>query len=279
MAGADGVFFQIVVDGMPTGTFVTSGGDGTYELASGLPRGIHDVEIHRRNEGFFGNSQFIEFVAVDGTLVESPSPYAHRMEFIGDSITCGYGIEGPDEFCNFTGDTESAYTTYAAIASRNVGAAAHLVACSGKGVFQNYGGDTNEPMPAIYDRTLTSDAMPVWDFQSFVPEAVVINLGTNDFSAPIQESDFVGAYVDLLTTVRGHYPMAAIFCVTWEHWGAQNQGYVSSAVTQFADANVHEVEFTIEAADGWGCDYHPSLATHAKLGALLTTELERTLGW
>lgn len=280
LEGPAGVFFQVVVDGAPTEVFQTEAGASPYVVASGLPAGTHDVLVYRRVEGFFGAVQFRGFVPGNGTTqVESASPYVHRVEFIGDSITCGYGVEGPNESCNFSGDTESAYETYAAIASRNVGAAAHLVAYSGKGVFQNYGGDPNEPMPVLYERTLTDDSGPTWDFGKFTPEAVVINLGTNDFSAPVAEADFVGAYVDLLGTVRGHYPNAAIFCVTWQHWGAENQGYVLSAIDQFADSNVHSVEFSIDPNDGWGCDYHPSLVTHQKLGQVLTTAFEQTLGW
>jgi carbohydrate esterase-like protein/GDSL-like lipase/acylhydrolase family protein len=274
--GAGGVYFEIVVDGASTGTFQTTGGDAVYDVVQGLPAGEHDVEIHRRNEGFFGDVQLLELV---GSLVESPSPYAHRMEYIGDSITCGYGIEGLDGSCEFSGDTESAYTTYAAIAARNVGAAAHIVAYSGKGVFQNYGGNQVELMPELWLRTLTNSAAPAWDFTSFVPEAVVVNLGTNDFSTAIQENDFVSAYVAFLGAIRGNYPSATIFCVTWQGWGATQQGYVTSAIAQFGDADVHQVDFAVDPADGWGCDYHPNLVMHAKLGAQLTTVLQTTLGW
>jgi len=278
--GAADVFFQVVVDGAPTSVFKTDGGPTTYSLLTGASAGPHVVEIHRRNEGFFGAVKFVGFLpGTDCTLVPTPSPYKHTMEFIGDSITCGYGVEGPDANCDFSGDTESAYETYAAIAARNVGAAANLVAYSGKGVYQNYGGDMTELMPELWLRTLTDDGGPTWDFSTFTPEAVVINLGTNDFSVAVDGAAFIDAYVDLLTAVRMHYPAAAIFAVRWAHWGATNEGYVSSAVTQLGDANVHEIEFAIESADGFGCDYHPSLVTHQKLGAQLTQTLHDTLGW
>ncbi len=277
--GASGVFFQVVVDGAPTTVFETTGGPASYPLATGLV-GPHDVELHRRNEGFFGVVRFDGFtVGGGGTQVPSPSPYVHTMEFIGDSITCGYGVEGADATCNFSGATESAYETYAAIAARNVGAAAHLIAYSGKGVHQNYGGGTTELMPELWLRTLTADASLPWDFSSFVPEVVVINLGTNDFSVAIDGSAFIADYVELLGEVRSRYPAADIFAIRWKHWGATSEGYVLTAVQQFADPKVHDLEFSIEPADGFGCDYHPSIATHQKLGALLTQTLTDTLGW
>lgn len=280
LAGAAGVLFQVVVDGTAAGVFETTGGSQSYQVVADLPAGLHDVEIYRRNEGFFGTVQLLGLSpGAGGSLVESPRPYQHRLEVIGDSITCGYGVEGPDQFCSFSGATESAYATYAAIAARNVNAEAHLIAYSGKGVFQNYGGDTNEPMPELYGRTLTNDPASSWDFASWIADAVVINLGTNDFSAPIAQADFVPAYVALIQQIRAYYPAAMIFCVSWAHWGAAHEQWVLDAMTQSGAANLRHLGFAIDPADGWGCDYHPSLTTHQKLGQQLTEALQTELGW
>ena len=280
LGGASGIYFEVAVDGQPSSVFQTSGGQQSYTLTTNLPAGEHDIAVYRRNEGFFGNVQLLGIEPGAGTTqIESPRPFAHRIEFVGDSITCGYGVEGPDENCNFSGATESATITYAAIASRTLNAEAHLIAYSGKGVYQNYGGDLNELMPELYLRTLTNDAASSWDFSSWTPEAVVVNLGTNDFSAAISEGQFVPAYVALLATIRGHYPEAAIFCVTWAHWGATHESWVQSAMTQSGDANVHHVGFSIDPNDGWGCDWHPSAVTHQKLGDLLATTMAAELGW
>lgn len=278
--GASAVGFQIEVDGALTGTFDTTGGMQTYELAAGLAAGQHDIRVIRRNEGFFGNVSFQHFEPAAGAaLVESPAPHARALEFIGDSITCGYGVEGPNEFCNFSGDTETVVASYAFITAESVDADAHFIAYSGKGVHQNYGGNTDEMMPELYQRTLTGEAASQWDFSSFTPDVVVINLGTNDFSAAIDGAAFSADYVELLTTVRGNYPAAVIVAVTWAHWGSGNEQLVHDAVATFADPNVLETQFSIDPADGWGCDYHPSAVTHQKLGAQLTALLKSELGW
>ncbi|MCC6523046.1 MAG: hypothetical protein IT373_10330, partial [Polyangiaceae bacterium] len=101
----------------------------------------------------------------------------------------------------------------------------------------------------------------------------------NDFSGPIAESDFVTAYVGLLSTVRGYYPAAHIFCVSWESWGATAQGYIATAIAAFGDAAVSEVPFVVDANDGWGCDYHPGQTMQAKLGAELASAIQATMGW
>ena len=280
LGGVDNILFQIEVDGQSTGTFKTAGGDQTYDVASGLPAGEHEVVLVRRNEGFFGSVEFLGFEpGADTTLVETPWPYAHRMELIGDSLTAGYGIEGASAQCNFSAATESFYGTYGAVAARNVNAAVHAIAYSGKGVFQNYGGDKNELMPSLWHRTLTNDAGLPWDYGKFTPEAVVVNLGTNDFSATIAEGDFEGAYVALLQDVRSKYPEAMIFCVTWAHWGASKEGWVTSAMAQTGDTKLRHVGFSIDPADGYGCDYHTNLVTNEKLGEILTQALHDELGW
>ena len=52
---------------------------------------------------------------------------------------------------------------------------------SGQGIYRNYGGDMTNTLPMVYTRALTNDATPAWDFRT-QPQAVVINLGTNDIS-------------------------------------------------------------------------------------------------
>ena len=280
LGGASGVLFQIEIDGAPVGIFETSGGDKKYDVAAGLSAGQHDIVIIRRNEGFFGDVEFVGFEpGVGASLVPSPWPYVHRLVLIGDSLTAGYGIEGASANCNFSAATESFYGTYGAVTGRALSAAVHGIAYSGKGVFQNYGGDKNERMPELWHRTLTNDPASQWDHSKFTPEAVVVNLGTNDFSASIAEGDFEGAYAGLLADVRQRYPSAMIFCVTWAHWGASKEGWVQKAMTMSGDPNLRHVGFSIDPADGLGCDSHTNLVTNAKLGAILTKALQDELGW
>ncbi|MEZ4296255.1 MAG: SGNH/GDSL hydrolase family protein [Polyangiaceae bacterium] len=278
--GAPNVHFQIEIDGAVTGTLKTAGGEHLYSVATGLPAGQHDVVLVRRNEGFFGTVSFLGFVPEGGaSLVESPWPYRHTLELIGDSLTCGFGIEGQSSDCEFSAATESCYGAYGAVAARSTGAAVHVIATSGKGVFQNSGGGQTDTMPDLWLRTIETDAQSRWAFSGFVPEAVVINLGTNDFSVSIRESDFVRAYVQLLTSVRRRYPAAKIFCVSWADWGAEHEGWVETAMRDSGDRNLRHLAFRIEPADGYGCDHHTNLATNAKLGRLLTQALHDDLGW
>ncbi|MEQ1569730.1 MAG: GDSL-type esterase/lipase family protein [Myxococcota bacterium] len=269
--GASGVWFEVVIDGVRSSPVVTAGGPQTFTL-SGLGAGEHTIGWFRRNEGFFGD---VAITGTTGALVDRPRPYSRVIEFVGDSITAGYGDEGPDQYCSFSGETENAYLGYAAIAARDLDAAAVLVAYSGKGVIQNYGGDTNEVMPELYGRALTNDPSSTYPFDQYTPEVVVVNLGTNDFSVPVDEPAFVAGYVGLLGQIRAAYPAAAIVAVSWDGW----PDVVAQAVAATADPLVSEVTFGYAAGDDWGCDWHPGLAMHERLGHELSAEIATRMGW
>ena len=277
----NGHYFTVVVDGVVQPPLATTPGEQTYPLAQDLPPGEHTVELYRRTEGSFGPTTLLG-VDLEGELL-APPPVQRRMEIIGDSITCGYGNEGTDP-CNFSAKTENHYLTYGAVAARALGAELSTVAWSGKGVVNNYGDDVNEPMPQIYDRLLASDGAP-WSF-AWQPDVVVINLGTNDFSTDGDppEGVFVPAYVQFLAHLRDVYPDAFILAIAPSLWGAEADmvaGYLQSAVDQRHTAGDPDVAFADVNVDwiGSGCNGHPSVATHAAMGAELAQTLQTQLGW
>jgi hypothetical protein len=131
----------------------------------------------------------------------------------------------------------------------------------------------------VWPRTLSGNPAEQWDFSKFVPDAVVLNLGTNDFSAPITEGDFVTAYVQFLDAVRAAHPSAMIFCVTWDGWGPMHEAWVQEAITMSGDPKLRHVGFVIDQTDGWGCDSHTNLVTNGKLGNVLAKAMDDELGW
>ncbi|MFO7177790.1 MAG: SGNH/GDSL hydrolase family protein [Pseudomonadota bacterium] len=282
--------YTVVIDGTVRPKLVPS--NGLTQVAMGLAAGEHTVELYRRTEAHLGESRFLGFDFGDGQLLPPPPAPARRIEVIGDSITCGYGNEGADMSCPFSPDTENHYLTYAAISARTLGAELSTVCWSGKGVVCNYGDDASscmDPMPGYYDRTLPQQAASTWDFSRFQPHAVVINLGTNDFSTAQDPtpSQFENAYVAFLEHVREKNPDAWILCTVGPLLNGADLDTARSSIenavarrTQAGDAKVKA--FTLsptDPADGYGCDYHPNLTTHQKMAAALTAELEKTLGW
>ena len=278
--------FTVVVDDMvqPKLTATT----GMNALVSGLAMGEHTVELYRRTEASQGVATFMGFDFGGGTLLAPPVP-TRRIEVIGDSITCGYGDEGPDMNCSFSADTENHYLSYAALTARALSAELSTVAWSGKGVVCNYGDASDScqnPLPTYYDRTLPDDAGSKWDFSRFVPDAVVVNLGTNDFSTdsdPTQEQ-FESAYRALLERLRAAYPNATILCTNGPMLSGNDlstlMGYIHNVITALGDEKVSSFDITPQdGSDGYGCDWHPSLARHEKMAATVTAAIKAKLPW
>ena len=70
-------------------------------------------------------------------------------------------------------------------------------------------------MPDRYKQSLDTEIAAMWDFSKWKPDAVVINLGTNDFSTephPI-ETVFNRKYTHLVKFIREQYGEIPIFCV------------------------------------------------------------------
>jgi len=278
--------FKVVVDDVPQPPF-TATGQGTHMLATGLAAGTHRLELYRQTEGPQGESRLIGLTVGGGALMDPPAGTSKLIEVIGDSITCGYGNLGTlaDTECY---STESHWDTYAAIAARALGAELSTIAASGRGVIRNYGGDTGGTMPMLYKRALTNADMPAWDFH-VEPQAVVINLGTNDISNNKGDPGdaFRDTYVTLLQTIRAYYPHTFIICIIAPLLNGSELttigGHIRSAVEARNAAGDANVEFfdriPAQTSDKFACQYHPNVAENILMADMLAGELRAKLGW
>ncbi len=282
-------YFNVIIDGVvKTPINTPAGSSASYTLASGLTNGTHTVELVKRTEAQTGEVQFLGFTVTDGSLLAPPPASSKRIEFIGDSITCGYGNEGTSQYQSFTTKNENAYMAYGAITGRILGADVTTVSWSGKGVIQNYGGNKDEPMPTVYPRILPFDKTKVWDSSKWIPQVVVINLGTNDISTvALDGTIFKSEYSKLVDKVRSQYPDAHIYCAVGpmlygETLASMNQ-YVTTVVNNkksSGDKNIHFIEFPQQdQANGYGEDWHPSIKTHQIMAEQLSKQLKADLGW
>lgn len=290
-----GHHYLLVVDGTPT-RLATTSGRRTYPLADDLDAGRHEVTLHRLTEAFLGETRLHGVVLAGGARpTRTPSPRTRRIELIGDSISAGYGNQGADAGCPFSPETESHYHAWGAVAARALGADLVTIAWSGKGVFSNRGSTTDrETMPTLWTRTLPERADSRWDGARYQPDAVVINLGTNELAVSTPDwSPFAAAYLDFVRAVRARYPRAQILCVLGpmlnDSWPEDRKALttareaISGAVatlTGGGDTAIGFLELPVQdGSTGYGCDWHPSIATHAGMATALEATLRARLGW
>ena len=122
--------------------------------------------------------------------------------FVGDSITCGYGVDDPVKEHHFKTSTEDATKTYAFKTAQALNADWSFVSVSGWGIISGYTGDAkknaNSVIPRVYDKLGFSWGNTIfginpgnisWNFDSYQPDFVVINLGTNDATYTKKKAD------------------------------------------------------------------------------------------
>lgn len=262
--------------------------DSVVTLCTALPAGRHTARLMYCMEGYEYLPEFWGFLT-DGQLTDMDPLPTKKFEFVGNSITCGYGNEGrlgeP-----FLFETENHYYGYAQLTMRRLGAVASIIARSGIGAYRNYAGPkTGSPgynMPAQYEHTLYNDQSERWDFSRWQPDIVCINLGTNDLSTePYDTALLKQGYQTLLKQVRTNNPKAKIVFLC----GSMLNGDVLALckkilneVTEEArkagDKQVYRFDFSPQDGSlGYGTDYHPSLERHQKMADELTPFLRQLM--
>jgi lysophospholipase L1-like esterase len=283
--------FAVVVDGAVSSQVLkVISGTTQYTLATGLASGAHDMVVWRRTEGNQGENRFLGLEVIGGQLQAPPAPADRRIEIYGDSITAGYGMDGAGPNCSFSADTENSYLAYGAVTARELDVDLHTVAWSGIGMYRNYGvtGASSDAMPSVYARTLPTQSSSVWDFNAWQPHAVVINLGTNDASTNGDPgTPYETAYLTLVRSLRQKYPNTFFVLTIGPMLDGSSltaiKGHLQTVISTRSsegDTKMSFLEFPVQvAADGYGCDWHPSPTTNAKMAKLLTAELKTRLGW
>ncbi len=297
-------YFNVIIDnGTPTSLMVSSA-QYIYPLARGLADGVHTVELFKRTESNVGKTEFDGFQLEAGKNLLSPDPLpAKKIEFIGNSITCGYGDEASytatqlQTITGFNSVNENNYKAWGAITARNLNAQYSCIAYSGRGLYRNNSGSITGTLPQIYDYVIPDEATVVWDHTKFIPDVIVINLGTNDFSAEasgyadVDSATFVNTYVDFISKLRGYYPKTKIICVVgvmmsdyWpagkKHW-TRIQQYVTAVKdfkNQNGDKDVYYFKLNPQNAP-YGEDWHPTVQTQNSMATNLTNFINTLNVW
>lgn len=215
--------FNVLVDGKLL-MMVHTPGHSTITVQAPGP-GPHTIRLEKRSETQYATGHFQGFMAEPAA---TPAPArARQIEFIGDSLSVGYGNTSayPDCTKEDVFETTNTQQSFGPLTAKHFDADYQVNAFSGLGMVRNYGGYEHAKyhMPMLYPRAIfddpapdTSDAAANWS-----PQVVFITLGGNDYSSPLTANEpwktrgelveaYEDAYVSFVKTLRVKYPKALI---------------------------------------------------------------------
>jgi lysophospholipase L1-like esterase len=272
-------YFTVLVDNQ-LHILKTNPGDTLYTIAENLSDQKHHLDIIRNTEWSTGNTVFKGFEINNNANLYPPNMKERKIEFIGDSYTCGYGIYGKNHDEHFSYDTEDNYVSYGAITARNLQAEYTAVCRSGIGMLQGYGGSSKFTQPLLFDEIIQNSKIS-WNYASYQPQVVVIELGTNDISVDLDAEKFITTYQQFIKKIRNNYPNATIVCAAGPNPGGDKwillQKMIHSVVNKVNLANIFYFEFSNFTPNG--SDWHPNAIEHQKMANELTIYLKKLMQW
>jgi hypothetical protein len=142
-----------------------------------------------------------------------------------------------------------------------------------------------------YPFALLDHSVP-YEGATWHPQIIVIALGTNDFSTPLNagekwatrdelHADYEATYLKFLEGLRARNPHA--FIIVWatdmaEHEIQTEAGKVVAKLQKNGEGRI--VFIPVDSLTMVGCDWHPSLADHAAIAEKLIHFIDdRNIGW
>lgn len=229
-----------------------------------------------------------------------------KLEFIGDSITSGEGTYGATTDTDWLAMYMSSSRHYASIIEKSLDADARIISQGGWGVFCGWDNDVRHNIPSVYEPVCglaTGEfneklgASKPYDFSSWVPDAIIVNLGTNDdtaFGQPPLEIPGMGTFkqrrnedgsynaedikkvedaiVNFLKMLRKHNPTSHIVWV----YGMLGYGLtlpITDAMNRYrnetGDTNTAFINLPNTIRETFGAHMHPGYAAHIEAAKVL----------
>lgn len=261
-----------------------------------------EIQIIKLSEAPMSAMAIAPIKCDQGAIIKPIATKMHSIEFVGDSITCGYGVDetlAEDHF--FSTKTEDVTKAYAYKTAQLLDAEYSMFSCSGYGIISGYTSDPeirteDELIPPYYEAQCFSrddfgeagrpEYIP-WDFSEYQPEVVVINLGTNDFSfcqdTEWKREEYRKKYTEFIKVVRKNNPQAYIFCVL----GLMGDGLydkLCQAVEDYrvktGDENITTVHIPEQnPEDGYAIDWHPLPKSHTMAASVVAYAIRKEMRW
>ncbi len=311
-------WIDIVLNGALTQRFMLPKGESRICVFRNMtPDQVKNVRIIKDTQPMLAddskNLLHVTAVETDGSF-EPVTLREKKIEFIGDSITTGEGMTGAHEDMDWLPMYFSAVDNYAFMVAEKLGAEYRAISQGGFGVYCGWDNNRLHNIPSVYPKVCGvvdgKSAEPrgneFYDFTKWQPDAIVVNLGTNDnsgFDQPefvdpvsgvsnqmhrngdgsLNREDvlkFENALKDFLKTLRKCNPGAHIL---WAYGmlGHELEPAIIEAINSYTmetgDTNLEYVSLPNTEGDDFGSRQHPGHGSHVKAAAVLTERLKKIL--
>ena len=266
------LYCRVYLDGDQSGKRLSvAKGKADYSLATGLEKGIHTVRLLKSSEIYDGQIKLIGISGAEQYLRAEKRLLS--LEFIGDSITCGYGVLGTG---SRTVENSDACCSFATLTAMNLDADFSCIALQGICV-----------KALMWQQVSMNDMYRVTSLKTYnpfsfgdSPDAVILGLGTNDAAYlerhPEYAKQFSSDYADFLRYVRQKRPNAYIVCV----YGMMGRNVQIDAGIMQAIENLNDEKISYLSTfekNNVGADGHPSFVAQKEYSEILSEYLTSLL--
>jgi len=259
-----------------------------YLLFSSRQQETHTITIRKMTENPKGKLAVYKFI-MDGSMERiSEEIPKMKLEFIGDSIACGFGNMASDRNRGFYSSEENGWLSHPAIAAEKLHADFSMICYSGIAVSKGIG-RVNWPapcMPELYPYTdrLIEEHLGIdkdlenWNFDQYVPDVIILNLGTNDATVIDMNIDieqgirkFEEDYYNFLQMIRdrnGNEPWIICALGSMDYYLYDNiQKTAGRFANETRDLKIKCFKYSrIRFMDGYGACGHPNITTQIRMG-------------
>ena len=236
------------------------------------PETVTNVKIIKEVQYFTGDKNHklnIYEIETDGELFEV-SDKTLKLEFIGDSITSAEGCSGAKCETEWIASVFSHTNSYPYMLGNALDADIRVYSQSGWGVYASWDGDYNCAIPKHYEE---------WVYKDWEPDAIIINLGTNDANAfGSSENDNIRiACGNFLKLLRNIHPKAQLF---WAYGMFDNVlenpilEAINSVKAELKDEKIEYISLPATDEDDIGSRFHPGRRAHEKVADLLIKRIK-----
>lgn len=271
-----------------------------WEAPRGVGVGEQCVDLVHLTETWIGVVTLTSFRVEGDVIAPAPLP-SRRLLFIGDSVTCGEAVRRKPE-CSKDESWWDAYHAYGPLAARLLDAQYQLVCFGGKGVVRDWQGKSDVlNAPEFFSLAIPDERGLAYAVGSYVPEGIVVSLGTNDFNPALgafpMRREFVDKYAAFVRTLLTTYPAAQLWLtegaiVTDDNVEAPTKSsasgpaakqkatlrsYLEEVVSRVGSNQVRHLPAQHYPADS--CDAHPLASEHELMAKDVVGAIRSDLGW